>query len=89
MSYLQPNSKKEYNLCQKYGYKMQSLTDIMFALENEVPLQPKNRERRLQCNYKDFLECYIKPDWLLPYKINLKTEEIYSNRTGIHADLVK
>ena len=68
--------RKDYKLCQKRGYKMQSLTAIMLDLENEVPLQPKNREHQLQGDYKGYLECHIEPDWLLIYKIDQQAEEI-------------
>jgi len=66
---------------------MQSLTAIMLDLENEVPLQPKNREHQLQGNYKGYLECHIEPDWLMIYKTYPEEKEIYFLRTGTHTDL--
>ena len=79
--------RKDYRLCQKRRYKMPNIAAVMFALENEIPLQPKHREHQLQGNYKGYTECHIEPDWLLIYKIDQQAKEIYFARTGTHADL--
>lgn len=38
-------------------------------------------------DYKGFLECHIGPDWLLIYKIDIESKELYFARTGTHSDL--
>lgn len=79
--------KRDYKLCQKRGFDMQNIITVMFALENELPLEPNRREHQLQGKYKGFLECHIAPDWLLIYKINNQSGELYFSRTGTHTDL--
>jgi len=66
---------------------MRKIFSIMVDLENEVPLQPKHKEHKLQGNYTNFLECHIESDWLLIYKIDEQAKEIYFARTGTHSDL--
>lgn len=79
--------RKDYKLCQKRGYKMQDLTAIMLDLQKEVPLQPKHREHQLKGNYIGYTDCHVGPDWLLIYKIDKQTAEIYFARTGTHSDI--
>lgn len=79
--------RRDYKLCQRRGYDMQSLAAVMFDLENEVPLQSKHREHPLQGEYKGYTECHVAPDWLLIYHIDQEAEELYFARTGTHSDL--
>jgi len=91
--------KKDYKRCIKRGYSMQKITDVMYKLENEIPLPPELKEHRLLGEYADCLECHMEPDWLLMYIINDDAEnnysdevdeifkEVYFVRTGTHNDL--
>jgi mRNA interferase YafQ len=79
--------RKDYKLCQKRRYKMSNLTEVMSDREKEVPLQQKHREHKLQGKYNGHTECHIEPDWLLIYKTDQESKEIYFARTGTHADL--
>ncbi|MDR1194597.1 MAG: type II toxin-antitoxin system YafQ family toxin [Peptococcaceae bacterium] len=79
--------KKDYKRCQKRGYDMQKLIDVMADLENEVPLSPRLKEHKLQGEYADSLECHLDPDWLLIYEIDDDIKEVYFARSGTHSDL--
>ena len=79
--------KKDYKRCQKRGYTMQKLIDIMGDLEKEVPLPPQLKEHPLHGDYTGSLECHVEPDWLLIYQIDDDIKEIYFARTGTHSDL--
>ena len=79
--------RKDYKLCQKRGFNMQSIATVMHDLESEAPLQQKHREHLLQGDFVGYLECHIAPDWLLIYKIDQEEKEIYFSRTGTHSDL--
>ena len=79
--------KKDYKRCQKRGYAMQKLIDVMNALENEIPLPPQLKEHPLIGDYIGSLECHIEPDWLLIYQIDDEVKEVYFARTGTHSDL--
>ena len=79
--------KKDYKRCQKRGYAMQKLIDVMTNLENEVLLPPQLKEHPLQGEYIGSLECHIETDWLLVYQIDDVIKEVYFARTGTHSDL--
>ena len=79
--------KKDYKRCQKRGYTMQKLIDVMADLENEVPLAPQLREHPLQGEYAGSLECHLESDWLFIYVIDDEAKEVYFARTGTHSDL--
>jgi len=79
--------KKDYKRCQKRGYILQKLINVMNDLENEVPLQPQLKEHPLQGDYVGSLECHIEPDWLMIYQIDDVVKEVYFVRTGTHSDL--
>jgi mRNA interferase YafQ len=79
--------KKDYKRCQKRGYAMQKLIDVMLDLENEIPLSPQLKEHPLQGEYAGSLECHLEPDWLLIYEIDDEIKEVYFVRSGTHGDL--
>ena len=77
--------EKEVKLAKKRGKDMLKLKHIIQLLIDEQPLPPKNRNHKLQGEFKDCWECHIEPDWLLIYKKTAK--EIIFARTGTHSDL--
>lgn len=79
--------RKDIERCQKRGYKMSSLAEIMYNLKNKILIAGKHRQHMLKGEYEGQLECHIMPDWLLIYKIT--GDKIYFTRTGTHSDLFK
>ena len=79
--------KKDYKRCQKRGYTMQKLIDVMNDLENEILLSPQLKEHPLQGECIGSLECHIEADWLLVYQVDDVIKEVYFARTGTHSDL--
>jgi len=79
--------KKELKLMEKRNLDMRKIFTVMRDLQNEVPLQPRHREHPLSGDFSGFLECHVEPDWLIIYKIDVQTKEIYFARTGTHSDL--
>jgi mRNA interferase YafQ len=79
--------RKDYKRCQKRGYVMQKLIDVMSDLENEIPLSPQLKEHPLLGEYAGSLECHLEPDWLAIYEIDDEIKEVYFVRTGTHSDL--
>ncbi len=77
--------KKDLKTCQKRGYNLQLLKDIVNTLRIPEPLEVKNKCHDLKGNYKGFKECHIMPDWLLIYRYNGEYLEL--SRTGTHSDL--
>ncbi len=86
---IRPTNKfrQDLKLCQKRGYNMQAITDVIKKLAAGETLPPKNRDHELSGNYKGFRECHIQPDWLLIYRINNNDLILFLSRTGTHSDL--
>lgn len=79
--------KKDYKKCQKRGYNMDLLKEVVAVLAIPDKLPEKNKDHYLTGNYKGRKECHIAPDWLLIYEIY--NDELYLDRTGTHSDLFK
>ncbi len=83
--------KKDIKRDQKAGiYKEDDfleLKSVMDSLIEEQPLDEKYLEHKLIGDWQGYLECHIKPNWLLIYK----TEEalIKFARIGTHQQLFK
>ena len=86
---IRPTNKfrQDLKLCQKRGYNMQAITDVIKKLAAGDTLPPQNRDHELSGNYKGFRECHIQPDWLLVYRINNNDLILFLSRTGTHSDL--
>ncbi len=55
------------------------------AAKGTVPATYK--PHKLSGSYNDCFECHIKPDWLLIWKIDHRSDEVLLVRTGTHSDL--
>lgn len=64
---------------------MGKFKEVVKLLIAEVPLPAKNRNHKLQGNFKGYWECHIEPDWLIIYKRS--PTEIIFTQMGSHADL--
>lgn len=86
---IRPTNKfrQDLKLCQKRGYNMQAITDVIKKLAAGETLPPQNRDHELSGNYKGFRECHIQSDWLLVYRINNNDLILFLSRTGTHSDL--
>ena len=69
----------------KRGCDIDKLHDIIIKLVHQEKLPPKNRDHKLQGNFKNRRECHIEPDWLLIYKV--ESDTLTLERTGTHSDL--
>ena len=79
--------KKDLKLLQKRGYNLDLLGKVVDALSKEQKLSTKYKNHALTGSYKGYLECHIKPDWLLIYKINADELILILTSTGTHSDL--
>ena len=79
--------KKDLKTCEKRGYNLKLLQDVIDILRIPDKLQDKNKDHYLIGNQKGRKECHVQPDWLLIYEIY--EDELYLYRTGTHADLFK
>lgn len=76
---------KDLKLCQRRGYNLNLLYNIVNILRIPDTLPAKNKDHDLKGNFSGNRECHITPDWLLIYRI--KDDELMLDRTGTHADL--
>lgn len=78
---------KDYKLLKKRGYNLKLLQEVVEKLANEEVLPAKYRNHQLIGNYVEYMECHIRPDWLLIYKIEKNKLILTLSRTGTHSDL--
>lgn len=76
---------KDYKLAKKRELDMGALQEVIDYLHAGARLPEKYYQHPLHGEYAGFMECHIKPDWLLIYGISPK--ELVLVRTGSHADL--
>lgn len=81
--------KKDIKVAIKRGYDIGELDLVIDTLVHENSLDKKYKQHELKGNFKGFMECHIKPNWLLIYKIENKELELFLFRTGTHSDLFK
>lgn len=79
--------KKDYKTAMKSHLDMDLLDDVIRSLANQEELDPKYKDHPLSGNWKSFMECHIRPDWLLIYKIENDKLILTLARTGSHSNL--
>lgn len=79
--------KKDYKAAMKSHLNMDLLDDVIRSLANQEELDPKYKGHPLSGNWKSFMECHIRPDWLLIYKIANDELILTLARTGSHSNL--
>ena len=79
--------KKDLKLAKKRGLNLNELSNVVNALASEKKLEEKYRDHSLSGTFKGFRECHIEPDWLLIYRIENDSLELFLFRTGTHSDL--
>ena len=67
----------------------EKLKAILIILINNQELEQKYKNHSLIGNYNGYMECHIKPDLLLIYKIELPINELQLVRIGSHAQLFR
>ena len=81
--------KKDIKIAIKRNFDIKELENVVDTLANEKVLDKKYKAHELKGTYSGFMECHIKPNWLLIYKIENKELELFLFRTGTHSDLFK
>ena len=62
--------KRDYKKIAKDQDTVAKIREVLTLLVNEKQLPAKNRPHPLAGNYQNYMECHIKPDLLLVYRIN-------------------
>lgn len=79
--------KKDYQLAQRRGKKMELLNRTIEILANGEALPEKYYDHSLSGNWTGYRECHIQPDWLLVYYFEDDILVLTLARTGSHSDL--
>lgn len=79
--------KKDLKLAKRRGLDIRALRGVICTLASGKALSPGFRAHPLEGSYKGFHECHVNPDWLLVYRIDTGTSELFLFRTGTHSDL--
>lgn len=78
---------KDLKKIKKRGYNLELLNNVVHKLQNDEPLEAKNKDHNLTGNWNGFRECHIQPDWLLIYRVYENKLLLVLTRTGTHSDL--
>lgn len=80
--------KKDLKLCQKRGYDMNLIREVIVFMEEHGQAPEENKPHKLHGKLLGYWECHIEPDWLLIYDIQDSIRLITLARTGTHSDLL-
>lgn len=80
--------KKDLKLCQKRGYDMNLIREVIVFMEEHGQAPEENKPHKLQGKLLGYWECHIEPDWLLIYDIKDSIRLITLARTGTHSELL-
>jgi mRNA interferase YafQ len=78
---------KDYKLALKRGIPAAEIDDVMKAIAKQQPLARKYKNHPLKGNYKGRMDCHIRPDCVLIYKLD--PGAVTFERLGGHSDLFK
>ena len=67
----------------------EKLKIVLAILVNNENLEERYKNHPLIGNYNGSMECHIKPDLLLIYKIEMALNELQLIRVGLHSQLFK
>ncbi|MCY3565453.1 MAG: type II toxin-antitoxin system YafQ family toxin [Gammaproteobacteria bacterium] len=62
------------------------LAEVVDALANDRPLEPRHHDHALSGEWQDFRDCHLRPDLLLIYQ-KLGTDVLRLARLGSHSTL--
>ena len=79
--------KKDVKLCQKRGYDLTVLSNVIDLLQFNGKLPATHKSHLLKGKYEGLWECHLKPDWLLVWQQNDKEFTLLFMTTGTHSDL--
>jgi len=81
--------KKDFVDCYVRGLDTNLLIAAVEILATEGALPAEYRAHPLRGNYQGFMECHIRPDWLLIWQQEDDTLTLLLTNTGTHSDLFR
>lgn len=79
--------EKDLKRCEKRGYNMRLVYDIMQLLATNGTLPPKYRPHKLSGTMEGIWECHIQSDWLMTWQQNDTELILLFLQTGTHSNL--
>lgn len=80
--------KKDAKRYRNQPAKMEKVADILYKLQNEIPIPEENYPHPLKGNYRGCMECHIEGDFLLIW-VDEINDVIGVLRLGSHSELFK
>lgn len=80
--------RSDYKKISRSGrHNLAELKAVVSDLENDIKLNRIHKEHELAGEWSDYLECHIRPDWLLIYEKDDENQTLVLYRTGSHSEL--
>lgn len=79
--------KKSYKRCIKRGFDASLFEDVVSILSDGKELPPQYKNHPLHGDYEGWMDCHIKPDWILLWRYNDDELILCLLATGTHSDL--
>lgn len=79
--------KKDYKRIKHQKALIKVLDATLTKLQRSESLDVEFNVHRLEENYKDYLECHVKAEWLLIWQVNENENTLTLIRTGSRSDL--
>jgi len=80
--------KSDLRKCDRRGLPRDEINQVVLDLQQGRVLDKKHPDHPLQGSRKGQRDCHIRPDWILIYRIDEKSNLIELLRTGSHSDLL-
>ena len=79
--------KKNYRAIIKRGLDTAPLDEVVYKLENGIPLEAARKDHALKGELNGLRECHVRSDWLLVYTIQEEYVTLVLIGTGTHSDI--
>lgn len=80
--------KKDYKRVKRQGEDLSKLERTLETLVRGEALPNAMRDHSLGGTYRGHRECYIRPGWLLIYRVDEEGFVLVATRTGSHSELL-
>ncbi len=80
--------KKDYAKSISQGKDMRKLDVLLNLLMNEKPLPVYYKDHTLKGDWAHYRECHIEFDWILLYRVDIRSRSILLAALGSHSEIL-